>query len=376
MTDETATCEQRGAKATERLLPPSYTSDPVVAAFARGIDEMLCPTERALDAQSDVFDPWRAPTEFLPWLAYITGARTEASWDERRMRAAIDHAGYLSTRYGTPGALKYEALNVYGWEMKITDPGGTRCESATGWPEDGPLRVTLRSDVLSQEAEQVDVDAVRAQLERLVEAHIPAHLLYVVSAAFSAEVSNTKLWNEAHVSVSDAEPETDFTVVFYGYQGGETTTETIRTDIDGVGELRHYYSQQENNHNYRIAVYPTDHPEITQTIPFATLPLIFLAIDGTEPGASVTVGNIDPDFVGTGPVDLLVTFMAVDGSTEEKRLDGFDSGNYTGTAVTEMEDVQCVKVSQHARRIQPTEVSSRDVPCSPGVPGSASWGSS
>ncbi|MFE3935307.1 phage tail protein [Streptomyces goshikiensis] len=317
-----------------------------MAAFARGIDEMLCPAERALDAQSDVFDPWRAPTRFLPWLAYVTGARTEASWDERRTRAAIDHAGYLSTRRGTPGALLYESLEVYGWQMEITDPGGARLVGAD-WPVDGPLRVTLRTDVLNPDPDTyVNVDAVQEQLERLVEAHVPAHLLYEVAAAFSVHVSNPGVWNVVQVSVTDAEPETGFTVEYDVGAGG---TVAFETDGYGAGTAGAYvYAGDTTNGSHTIAVYPTEHPELKQCVLGQTLPLRIGEI--SPDGKSVTVCDIDP-----AGEDVEVTFFNGSDVLAEETIavEDVESG-YCGVAetlvsgtVTKVQALQGGRVARH-----------------------------
>ncbi|MFF2625356.1 phage tail protein [Kitasatospora griseola] len=162
-----------------RELPAIFAHDPVVQAFADGIDALTGPPEHALDELADVFDPWRAPPAFLGWLARIAGARVESGWSERQRRAAIDLAPWLNARRGTVEALKTEALLVHGWSLDLADPGGVH-EDGSPWQGGRTLLVRLAVE------SGADIAATSRQLERLVQAHCPAHLPHRVEVNASS----------------------------------------------------------------------------------------------------------------------------------------------------------------------------------------------
>ncbi|MFB6887710.1 phage tail protein [Kitasatospora sp. NPDC056327] len=161
--------EPAAASPIGRDLPSIYAHDPVVQAFADGIRALTGPAEHALDELADVFDPWQAPAAFLDWLARITGARVESGWSERQRRAAIDLAPWLNARRGTAEALKTEALLIHGWSLVLADPGGVHDD---GSPWQGGRTLLVRLTVPSD----TDIATTTQQLERLVQAHCPAHL--------------------------------------------------------------------------------------------------------------------------------------------------------------------------------------------------------
>lgn len=82
-----------------------------------------------LDRVHDYFDPYRTPTEFLPWLAGWVGVvlKEGGEWDEERKRRLIAQVVPLYKKRGTREGLE-EYLKVYvGEKIKIsinefTDP--------------------------------------------------------------------------------------------------------------------------------------------------------------------------------------------------------------------------------------------------------------
>ncbi|SHN34096.1 peptidase inhibitor family I36 protein [Streptomyces yunnanensis] len=161
---------------TRTQLPAVYATDQVIRAFATGIDALLNPLEDALDTLDTRLDPWQAPAAFLPWLAQITGARTEPGWPEHSLRTAIDLAPWLAAHRGTPHALLTEASYVYGWPLTLADPGGVLpCAPDADWPDTSVLEVTLGTP------REGGIPADLEALARLIAAHCPAHLPYRIA---------------------------------------------------------------------------------------------------------------------------------------------------------------------------------------------------
>lgn len=150
-------------------LPSVYAGDTVVQAFADGAGAALAPSESLLDRLDHVFDPWQSPPSCLDWLARITGARIEADWDEVQHRTAIALAPWLDPRRGTRQALLREAEEIYGWTLKVDDPGGVFTSEDTP-PDAATVTVTLTAGTTQTQA------ALTARLTRLVQAHCPAHV--------------------------------------------------------------------------------------------------------------------------------------------------------------------------------------------------------
>ncbi|MEU2728462.1 phage tail protein [Streptomyces griseoviridis] len=164
-------------------LPEVYAYDTVAQAFAEGIGALIGPTAALLDHLADLFDPWSAPTEFLPWLARITGARVESGFTERQVRTAIDLAPRLAAGRGTRQALLTEAQEVYGWQptrtpdlpwLQLTDPG----EVIIGQDPERPAGRALTATLSVPGLDPALRPAVEEQLVRLVGAHCPAHLTF------------------------------------------------------------------------------------------------------------------------------------------------------------------------------------------------------
>ncbi|MEU9564029.1 phage tail protein [Streptomyces sp. NPDC048161] len=150
-------------------LPSLYAGDTVVQAFAGGVGAALAPAEGLLDRLDQVFDPWVSPSGCLDWLARITGARIEADWDEIQHRTAIALAPWLEPRRGTRQALLREAEEIYGWTLKVEDPGGVFTGAGTP-PDAAAVIVTLTAGTPETQT------ALTARLTRLVQAHCPAHV--------------------------------------------------------------------------------------------------------------------------------------------------------------------------------------------------------
>ncbi|MEU2834763.1 phage tail protein [Streptomyces lavendulae] len=199
---------------TKHLLPPIYATDNVISAFASGIDALLNPMAHTLDDISDLFDPWRTPAPFLDWLTHLTGARTEPGWSEQRRRAAIEQSGWIGNRRGTPEALISEARNVYGWKLDLLDPGYVQTAD-DDVPDDAPLKVVARQ-LTDFEGNRLDLNEpeVQRQLDRLIKAHCPAHLKYVIIPGLSLTVAHGTHWGDAKITIANVVFEEELTVAW------------------------------------------------------------------------------------------------------------------------------------------------------------------
>ncbi|WP_280466079.1 phage tail protein [Nocardia brasiliensis] len=155
-------------------LPSVYDGDQVVGAFAEAIDTILTPIDRDLDIMADLFDPWSAPREFLPWLAHICRAHVEPTWpsDPQLLRRAIELAPWLEAHRGTVAALTAEARYVYRWSIQVTHVTDDNHESS------GPsVTLTLRSaDPQLWPGEVWSDRDLKQELARLARIHCPPHL--------------------------------------------------------------------------------------------------------------------------------------------------------------------------------------------------------
>lgn len=247
------------ARSTTSLLPPAYTSDLVMQGFAVGIDALLAFSTQALDTFPLLFDPWQTPSRFLSWLERLSGARTEPGWSEQRRRAAIDKAGWLSTRRGTPDALITEARDVYGWSLVLTDPGRAITPGA-GWPPDTPLRIVARTS-----AENPDPLPITEfdQLERLVRAHCPAYLNYTIVPLLSlTATADPHHWALVTARINHGAAGEIFDLDF-----GDGTTAEATADESGTATLTHTYGLYTES-GYTIQATSKSDPSTTATAHF------------------------------------------------------------------------------------------------------------
>ncbi|WP_206505751.1 putative baseplate assembly protein [Streptomyces chrestomyceticus] len=153
-------------------LPASYRSDPLLRAFAAGLDSLLGPAFAELDALPARFElasQTPPPTAFLHWLALAVGAATETDWEDAKVRRAVAETAWLAARRGTAQGLKREAEQVYGWKATVTDPG--KAEWSDTEPGKSTSRVVTVKLALNGGG---DVDAEQAR--RLLARHLPAHV--------------------------------------------------------------------------------------------------------------------------------------------------------------------------------------------------------
>jgi phage tail P2-like protein len=79
----------------------------------------------------DLWDPWKCPVKFLPYLAWAFSVdRWEETWSEREKRQAVSDAFWIHQRKGTVAAVRRVIENL-GYSMtlqewwEVADPAGT-----------------------------------------------------------------------------------------------------------------------------------------------------------------------------------------------------------------------------------------------------------
>ncbi|TXT91641.1 phage tail protein I [Klebsiella pneumoniae] len=79
----------------------------------------------------DLWNPWRCPVKFLPYLAWAFSVdRWEESWSETEKRRAVSDAFWIHQRKGTVAAVR-RVIETLGYSMtlqewwEVADPAGT-----------------------------------------------------------------------------------------------------------------------------------------------------------------------------------------------------------------------------------------------------------
>ncbi|HBQ7987782.1 phage tail protein I [Klebsiella pneumoniae] len=79
----------------------------------------------------DLWNPWRCPVKFLPYLAWAFSVdRWEETWSEKEKRQAVSDAFWIHQRKGTVAAVR-RVIETLGYSMtlqewwEVADPAGT-----------------------------------------------------------------------------------------------------------------------------------------------------------------------------------------------------------------------------------------------------------
>jgi phage tail-like protein len=145
-----------------RFLPTIFQDADFLGRFLLIFESIWEPLEQRQSHVEMYFDPRTAPEAFLPWLVNWLDPAPEVQWPAARLRAvgpkAMDLYRWRGTRYGLAQAIELST----GFAPRVTeDPDRPFC-----------VRVVLEVPT----ADAVD----RRQLERLIEAHKPAHAGYTL----------------------------------------------------------------------------------------------------------------------------------------------------------------------------------------------------
>ena len=151
-----------------QYLPGIYHTE-FMARFLGIFEAILTPIEWNIDNFDLYLDPGTSPAAFLPWLANWFDITFDATWSESQRRRLLKEAHRIYARRGTRWALS-RVLEIYtDCKPRIIEPGD----------EDGPgadLDPFTFKVILPVRAAETE----REMIERLIDAHKPAHTMYAL----------------------------------------------------------------------------------------------------------------------------------------------------------------------------------------------------
>ena len=143
-------------------LPGIYHTDFMVR-FLAIFESVLIPIEWNIDNFDLYLDPGTAPCGFLPWLANWFQITLDSTWSEEQRRTLLREAHKIYARRGTRWALS-RILEIYtGHRPKIRDVGQDLEPFAFS------VKLPMPANALNREL-----------VERLIDAHKPAHTTYTL----------------------------------------------------------------------------------------------------------------------------------------------------------------------------------------------------
>lgn len=143
-------------------LPGIYHTE-FMARFLGIFEAILTPIEWNIDNFDLYLNPATAPRDFIPWLANWFDIVFDPSWTEVQQRHLLEEAYSIYARRGTRGALS-RVLEIY------TDQTPTIIDAD---PDLEPFTFTVILPAVAAGME-------REMIERLIDAHKPAHTLYTL----------------------------------------------------------------------------------------------------------------------------------------------------------------------------------------------------
>lgn len=164
-----------------QYLPAPYHDDPFLARFLSIFENVLEPIERTIDQAPYYYDPYTAPDEFIPWLATWVGVELDENWSQGRRRALVANAARLYRWRGTRHGL-HEHLRLYAGRpplivenfdgMRLGQDAALGLNAFLGSRKPQTIFITVVVDL------REDVD--EGVLCRIIEAHKPAHIAYIL----------------------------------------------------------------------------------------------------------------------------------------------------------------------------------------------------
>jgi len=143
-------------------LPGIYHTE-FMARFLGIFEAIMTPIEWNIDNFDLYLDPATAPRDFIPWLASWFDIAFDPSWTEAQRRHLLKEAHSIYARRGTRWALS-RVLEIYtGQTPTIVDTD----------PDLEPFTFKVSLPAVAARLE-------REMIERLIDAHKPAHTLYTL----------------------------------------------------------------------------------------------------------------------------------------------------------------------------------------------------
>lgn len=143
-----------------QYLPALYDT-PFMHRFLGLFESLLAPIVWRIDSLDLYLDPCTTPAEFLSWLASWYSFTFDHTWDEDKRRRLLHIAPQIYKCWGTCWALQ-RVLEVYTVQDKVTIIDDERMPA-----------FTFRIEIGLPESE-----TLRGGVERLINAHKPAHTSY------------------------------------------------------------------------------------------------------------------------------------------------------------------------------------------------------
>jgi len=142
---------------------PGIYHTPFMARFLGIFEAILTPVEWNVDNFDLYLDPGTTPRDFISWLAGWFDITFDRTWSESRRRELLREAHSIYARRGTKWALS-RTLEIYtGYTPTIIDTG----------PGIEPFTFKVSLPI-------PDTHLEREMVERLIDAHKPAHALYTL----------------------------------------------------------------------------------------------------------------------------------------------------------------------------------------------------
>ncbi len=108
-----------------QFLPAIYSEDETTSdflpRFLHIFEEIIAGIEQEVDDIPKLFNPWKTPSRFVPWLAKWVALELNENWDERQSRTLIRQIVSLYKIRGTKQALE-SYLRIYaGSNLRIDE---------------------------------------------------------------------------------------------------------------------------------------------------------------------------------------------------------------------------------------------------------------
>lgn len=148
----------------EGATPPGF-----LERFLRIFQEEFDTLEKKVDDIPNMFDPWKTPAEFLPWLASWVALELDKGWTEQQSRALLRSIVSLYKKRGTTEGLQ-EYLKIYvGSNVTVEDLKPVE-----------PFLHMFQITIISQNYNHGAQVELARQVRAIVDREKPAHTYYLL----------------------------------------------------------------------------------------------------------------------------------------------------------------------------------------------------
>jgi phage tail-like protein len=157
-------------------LPGLYHDDDFLQRFTSALDQVLAPILSTLDNLTAYFDPFLAPSDFVPWLAEWVGLKLDEDWPLERQRALVARSFEIHRWRGTAKGLAAQVALFTGCEPEVVDSGGCSWSSTPGATPPGSSEPRVIVRIRTADPASVDRD----RLDQIVAEAKPAHVTHEI----------------------------------------------------------------------------------------------------------------------------------------------------------------------------------------------------